>query len=670
LDDLNPVSPAHPVLPEPVGTAPANKAPAETALAETALAGTALAETAPIDTAPAHAVRMSTAPAKHSRRSFIVGAALALAVFAAAGANALLFKAGTTVSALWLSSGGAIVSLLLLVAVRALTLTEERATLLARRMTEELAESEAHCRLLYEASPAMLHSINRSAVIVAVSNAWLERLGYARSEVLGRRSTDFLTPASKVYATETVLPEFFRTGRCTDVEYQMVCRDGSVIDVLLSAVLTPGEHAVSLAYMEDVTERRRAEREAAAARARMWEVNERLAAILDSAGAGIIATDPQGGVVSFNAEAERMLGYHGDEVLGRPLTQLIHVEEELNTRARSLSTQLARPVRADHETLFARAEAGSVDQSEWTYVRKDGSRFPVAVSVSAIRTAEGRVRGFICVAIDISSQRAHAQLQRTALREKETLLKEVYHRVKNNLQVVSSLFNLQLRALPEGPARQVLQQSSERVRAMALVHEKLCRSDLLQSIDIVSYVHDLCGSLAAANAAAERGIRIELCIEPIEIGLEASIPLGLLLNELICNSLKHGYPDGRTGTVTVRLGHGGPGRGLLEVSDDGVGYSAGMLAGKPTSLGLRLVMSLARQLGSRFVMETRGGAYSALIFDLAQAGRSGAPALPSDAIPAAASGARLVPPKESAPSSSPAGPAGPAEVDTATLASA
>jgi|GEM_PF-204286 len=530
---------------------------------------------------------------------------------------------------------GAIVSLLLFGAVRAQTLTGERATVLARRMTRELADSEARCRLLYEASPAMLHSINRQAILVAVSDAWLARLGYARADVLGRPSTDFLTPESRDYARQTVLPAFFRDGRCKDVEYQMVCRDGSVIDVLLSAVLTPGERGGSLAFIEDVTERRRTEREAGAARARMWEMNQRLAAIVESAGVSIIATDPRGRIQSFNAEAERMLGYRAEEVLGASLPALIHVNQEVHARARALGAERGAYVPANYEALFCCAQQGGADRGEWTYARKDGSRFPVLVSSSAIRAADGSISGFISVAIDISSQRAHAELQRSALQEKETLLKEVYHRVKNNLQVVSSLFNLQMRSLPDGSARQILQQSAERVRAMALVHEKLCRSDRLQSIDIVAYVHDLCETLAAATGADERGIRIALQVEPIEIGLEASMPLGLLLNELICNSLKHAYPEGRAGTVTVRLACAGRGQGLLEVFDDGIGFSAGMLRDKPVSLGLRLVATLARQLGARFSMETRAGAYTALTFDLADAAPS-AGLVAAEAAPAGA----------------------------------
>jgi len=639
---------------------------------------------------------------------------------------------------------GIVVSLLMFGAVRAQTLMGERAAVLARRMTRELAASEARYRLLYEASPAMLHSIDRQGRLVAVSDAWLLRLGYRRDAVLGRSSTDFLTPQSRIRARDIVLPELFWNGQCEGVEYQMVCSDGSVIDVLLSAVVLPGENSDSLGFLEDITERRRAEREAGAARARAREITERLAAIvassgeaiisqsldgrietwnrgaealfgylaeeivgrtvasllpadkmdeerrlaarvaagesvvqyqathvhrdgsvldvavtlspirgaegtlegiskvvrditpqrllremqerqaaiLQSAGVSIITTDTRGIIQSFNAEAERMLGFAAGEVIGTSLPAMVHVAGEVQERALQLSAQLGHYVPANYEALFAWARRGAVDQREWTYLRRDGSAVPVSVSVSATRDADAQINGFINIAIDISARKAHESLQRTALLEKETLLKEVYHRVKNNLQVVSSLFNLQLRGLPPGLARATLQQSADRVRAMALVHEKLCRSNNLETIDILAYVGELCDSLAAATGARERGIGLELEIEPLEIGLDASVPLGLMLNELICNSLKHAFPEGRRGTVHVRLACDVPGVAILEVRDDGVGMPAEVLEGRGASLGLRLTRTLARQLGGKLALLAGPGTTVVLSFPLAEGVRT------------------------------------------------
>jgi two-component sensor histidine kinase len=164
---------------------------------------------------------------------------------------------------------------------------------------------------------------------------------------------------------------------------------------------------------------------------------------------------------------------------------------------------------------------------------------------------------------------------------------------------------------------------------MALVHEKLCQLDHHEAVDIGAYVRELCDTLGKVHGARERGIRITLEVEALAIGMESSMPLGLLLNELVCNSLKHGYPPQarpQGGTVRVRLGRAADGRGLLEVEDDGIGFVPGVDMGHPQSLGLRLAGSLARQLGGSLQMPapdapgSAAGARTILRFDLNRAG--------------------------------------------------
>jgi two-component sensor histidine kinase len=267
--------------------------------------------------------------------------------------------------------------------------------------------------------------------------------------------------------------------------------------------------------------------------------------------------------------------------------------------------------------FVATARAGKTDEGEWTYVRKDGTTFPVLLSVTALRGLSGEITGFLGIAVDISERKQREQEVQAALREKETLLKEVYHRVKNNLQVVMSLFNLQLRALPDGPARESLLEGAARVRAMALVHEKLYQSANLSSIQLGSYVGDLCQQLAAAAAAKPRGIALALELDRVDAGPELAVPLGLLLNELVSNSLKHGFSAGRGGTIHVALRHESPQRARLEVWDDGAGFAEGSTEeGTTRSLGLRLVRTLSRQIDGELTLENRGGAYASLSFAL------------------------------------------------------
>lgn len=340
-------------------------------------------------------------------------------------------------------------------------------------------------------------------------------------------------------------------------------------------------------------------------------------AILEGSGLSIIATDPNGLILSFNRAAERMLGYRSEEMVNRQTVSLIHQPEEVLARAEAIRQETGQPIEAGFEVFVSQARTGRMEEREWTYVRKDGSSLPICLSVTALHDLAGNISGFLGIASDISERKQREAEVQAALHEKETLLKEVYHRVKNNLQVVTSLFNLQQRSLPEGPARTSLKEGADRVRAMALVHEKLYQSASLSSIELGGYIGDLCAQLGMAADAGTRGIDFVTQVEQIEVGLELAVPLGLLLNELISNSLKHAFPDGQCGEIRVILRRVDNNHATLEVWDNGVGLGATQAPEQPASLGLRLVQTLSRQLDAELLMEQRAGAYSCIKFALA-----------------------------------------------------
>lgn len=340
------------------------------------------------------------------------------------------------------------------------------------------------------------------------------------------------------------------------------------------------------------------------------------AAILDSSGLSIIATDPQGLILSFNRAAQHMLGYDAEEMINRQTLALIHKPEEMQARAEEIRQERNQTIEPGFEVFVTQARTGRMEEREWTYVRKDGSCLPVCLSVTALHDLAGNISGFLGIAADISERKQREAEIKAALREKETLLKEVYHRVKNNLQVVTSLFNLQQRSLPEGPVRTSLKESADRVRAMALVHEKLYQSANLSSIELGGYISDLCAQLGMAADAQARGIVFATQIAQVEVGLDLAVPLGLLLNELISNSLKHAFPGGRTGEIRVTLHCEADGCAMLEVSDNGVGLAATQKSERPASLGLRLVQTLSRQLDAELSMTQARGACTRIKFAL------------------------------------------------------
>ena len=257
--------------------------------------------------------------------------------------------------------------------------------------------------------------------------------------------------------------------------------------------------------------------------------------------------------------------------------------------------------------------------------RRDGGVFAAGATAKMLDEREL----LIVTVRDVSADWEQEDALRHALEDKNTLLKELSHRVKNNLQLIISLFNLQARTLPDVPARQALQDAAARVRAMALVHERLYQSRTLTSIAIRDYVSGLCDQLASAASASQRGIALQLDIEPLEFGLDVAVPLGLLLNELVSNSLKHAFPDGRRGVIEVHLqrlpqqANAAQPQGIvaaldmcLTVSDDGIGLPHEPDRTSSHTFGLKLMGALSDQLHARLTFRRRddGGACATLVF--------------------------------------------------------
>jgi PAS domain S-box-containing protein len=276
----------------------------------------------------------------------------------------------------------------------------------------------------------------------------------------------------------------------------------------------------------------------------------------------------------------------------------------------------------DRERLLALAarEAG-VATLDMRLRRGDGRVIWVSNSTRAVRDAQGVVVAIEGAIEDITERRA-AESHRASLREKEVLLKEIHHRVKNNMQVVSSLLSLQRAALGEPRAERALLESENRVRVMALIHEKLYSSGDLSRLDMGEYVRSLVAALEQSYVGGRSRVTLRVEVDACRLGLETAIPCGLVLNELVANSLEHAFPHGR-GTVEISLRTGADDTGVLTVRDDGVGLPAGIAPGQSPSLGLRLVGMLAEQIGGTVAVGTEGGTSVSVRFPMGREGEAG-----------------------------------------------
>jgi PAS domain S-box-containing protein len=281
-----------------------------------------------------------------------------------------------------------------------------------------------------------------------------------------------------------------------------------------------------------------------------------------------------------------------------PVTRILHPDDSDRILASVL--QSARTLEPWNEEYRVRFDDGT---ERWLH----GQAVPRA-------DADGSVlwHGFIT---DITARKRVDEALHESLREKEALLKEVHHRVKNNLQVVSSLLRMEARRNRDSAAASTLHDMMGRVHSMALLHEALYRSGTFAAVDLATYIRRIAVESQRAAAGYSGTVRLQLELDSVQVELDRALPCGLLLNELVSNAYKHGFPGGTPGEIRVLLQPAGPpAHWRLRVSDNGVGLPADLDTRRRNSLGLELVTDLAGQLGGRLVILPGPGAGFEVIF--------------------------------------------------------
>ena len=246
----------------------------------------------------------------------------------------------------------------------------------------------------------------------------------------------------------------------------------------------------------------------------------------------------------------------------------------------------------------------------------------IEIKASVLRDSNGKAIAGIKVVRDITEQRRIEEQIRASLHEKEVLLKEVHHRVKNNLQIISSLLSLQMKPIQDMETVACFQDSQSRVNSMALVHEKLYQTADLTNINLRDYINDLAVNLFLTYGIDLNRIALKLDIRDIFLGIDTAIPLGLILNELLTNSLKHAFPEERPrpagsdspDEISVAVWRNEDESYNLALSDSGIGLPAGMELDRMESLGLRLISRLIDQLDGTFELRNSGGTQFKAVF--------------------------------------------------------
>lgn len=324
---------------------------------------------------------------------------------------------------------------------------------------------------------------------------------------------------------------------------------------------------------------------------------QRLRAIMNALDEIVAIVDREQRFVAVMGHRLQEMGFVPDAVIGKTVRE-------------AFGTDVAQV----HEAPGRRALAGERVVYEWA-TDLPGRLHWFQISLFPLREPTGEIIGLVCTAYDMTHLKQTQERLAHALAEKDALLKEVHHRVKNNLQIISSLLNLQFERVRDPGLRAMVMESQHRIRAMALVHEQLYRSETLMRLDTRVFLDSLVWSLVRSYATAGQQVDAVVEADATALDLDVAIPIALVINELVSNSLKHAFDRaGSPPRLAVSLRRDADGRRELVVRDNGVGLPADLDITATRTLGLSLVMNLVRQIGGTVTSLNRDGAEFTVVF--------------------------------------------------------
>jgi len=322
------------------------------------------------------------------------------------------------------------------------------------------------------------------------------------------------------------------------------------------------------------------------------ESEEKYRTILENIEDGYFEVDLTGNLTFFNEQGCLLIGCSREEMIGMNYRQ--YTDEEN-----------AKKIFQAFNRVYTMGEPAK--GFDWEITRKDGVNRFIEASVSLIKDSSGQPKGFRGIARDITERKRAEEKIQVSLREKEVLLKEIHHRVKNNLQVISSLLNLQSKYIKDLKTQEVLKESQNRVKSMALIHEKLYQSKDLGRINLAEYTQNLISNLFHSYGASTNHIAFTIHADDIFLNIDTAIPCGLILNELVSNSLKHAFLGGSQGEIQVAIRSNYDHHFALVVRDNGVGFPKDLNFRDTESLGLQLINTLVNQLDGSIELDTSEG---------------------------------------------------------------
>jgi PAS domain S-box-containing protein len=465
-----------------------------------------------------------------------------------------------------------------------------------RQVEKELRNSQALYYSLVDSLPVFLFRKDTAGHLIFANQRFCQLLGKPLDQISGK--TDFdLFPPDLASAYQRDDRRVLESGTILDreEEHELPGGERRQVQVLKVPVVDSRGQAIGLqGIFWDITERKHAEEMLKHAEETQRASEARLLSIIETAPDFIVTLDRQGTILFINRVQPELTK---EKMVGSSTFDYQPPEGR-------------EKMKAALDNVF---QTGQINEFESQGTGPGGTTTWFLSRVGPI-LHEGCVVAATLCATDITARKVAEEQVLASLREKDALLKEVHHRVKNNLQVINSLLNLQAEQYAGAMDRAVFVESQNRVRAMALVHETLYRSEGLARIDMAGYVESLCSYLFRAYGMDPTRVQLAPSLAGITLDLDRAVPCGLIVNELVSNALKYAFPADRVGRLEVIMAQSSKVGYSLKVSDDGVGLPEGMEQGGSGSLGLHLVHLLARQLGGTVELDRAGGTAFTIAF--------------------------------------------------------
>lgn len=426
--------------------------------------------------------------------------------------------------------------------------------------------------------------------LIYVNEAFLNIFGYeSREEALS-------VPPEHYYADPDhrweLVKKLEQDKRLTNEEVKFRRKDGSTFWGLENSTLVEGGGELYIdAVINDITERKKVEEA-------LRQSEEKYRTILENIEDGYFETDLKGRLTFFNRALQRVVGYPGEQLIGMDSSEYMD----------------AKNARKVYQVFNKVYRTGEPERGfEWEIINKDGDRKTVEASISLKKNSEGVSTGFRGIMRDITARKKHEEEINRSLKEKEILLGEIHHRVKNNLAVISGLLYLQSQKTEDATAQTLLTQSQSRIHSMAMIHEMLYDTRSFANIQPDVYINKLISYISKNLFPGSKNIRTEVTTGDIELVMSVAIPCALIINELLTNAYKYAFEGRDEGTIRVDFTREGD-TYRLEVWDNGIGFAEKPVLNRETGegLGLFLVDTLVSQLdgtldleidqGSRFII--------------------------------------------------------------------